>query len=95
MDPYVVLETRMQRLRTATQKGAGKEPAWPNEEMAVDVKYIGDDLHVMIFDEKIASDDIVGEVTLKLSALCANGGIDGWWEITYKGKKAGNIHLYS
>ena len=74
---------------------AGKEPAWPNEHFKIDVKYIGDDMELAIMDENIGSDDTIGAATIKLSALCANAGIDEWFEIQYKGKTAGNIHLKS
>ena len=44
-------------------------------------------------DENVTDSDIVGEASVKLSALCVNGGLDEWWTITYKGKKAGSLHL--
>ena len=44
MDPYVLMETRMQRFRTQTMTDAGKEPVWPDEHAKIDVKYVGDDL---------------------------------------------------
>ena len=44
MDPYVVINTRMQRIRTKTCQEAGKNPVWTNEKIDVEVKYIGDDL---------------------------------------------------
>ena len=28
MDPYVVIETRMQKIRTKVMQGAGKKPVW-------------------------------------------------------------------
>ena len=31
MDPYVIVETRMQRFRTKMQEDAGKTPAWADE----------------------------------------------------------------
>ena len=49
----------------------------------------------MVFDECFSSDDVIGEANIKLSALCANGGIDEWWAIQYKGKEAGYVHLIS
>jgi Ca2+-dependent lipid-binding protein len=53
------------------------------------VKYIGDDLQVEVYDEDTVSNDRVGSVNIKISALCTNGGIDEWFEIQYKGKTAG------
>jgi Ca2+-dependent lipid-binding protein len=48
-----------------------------------------------VFDQDVTSDDKVGEVSIKISSLCTNGGIDEWFEIQYKGKVAGKVHLIS
>ena len=74
---------------------AGKEPVWPDEMAKIDVKYIGDDLHLAIMDEEVGADDIVGSATIKLSAFCTNGGLDEWFRIDYNGDHAGDIHLKS
>ena len=95
MDPYVVCETRMQRIRTKTMEDAGKEVQWPDEFMQIDVKYVGDDLHLAVLDENVTDSDVVGDAIIKLSSLCVNNGIDEWFEIQYKGKKAGDVHLKS
>ena len=58
MDPYVVIETRQQKVRTNTLQGAGKTPIW-NQSFDIDVKYIGDDLTLTILDEDITSSDRV------------------------------------
>ena len=94
MDPYVEIETRMQRFRTAVKGGAGKEPVW-NETMVIDVKYIGDDLKIWVYDEDLTSSDLVCEGTIKLSSLCVNKGLDEWHELQLNGQKAGHIHLIS
>jgi Ca2+-dependent lipid-binding protein len=84
MDPYCEIEMRMQRFRTATQGGAGFEPSW-NENMVLDVKYIGDDMTVRILDENVIDSDLICEGRIKLSALCVNGGLDEWHQLDYKG----------
>ena len=93
MDPYIIFETREQRHRTKTAHGAGKHPNWHGEVIAFDVKYIGDDLQLKIFDEDPGTDDIVGAATIKLSAFCHNGGIDDWFAIHHHGREAGTVHL--
>jgi Ca2+-dependent lipid-binding protein len=75
-------------------QGAGKTPIW-NETFELDVKYVGDDLKLVVLDEDTTSNDTVGEAGIKISALCNNGGIDEWFEIQHKGKSAGKIHLVS
>ena len=73
-------------------QGAGKTPVW-NQTFNIDVKYIGDDLNVAVYDEDVTSSDLVGQAQIKLSALCVNGGLDEWFGIQYKGKQSGSIHL--
>jgi Ca2+-dependent lipid-binding protein len=75
-------------------QGAGKTPVW-DETFDLDIKYTGDDLVLEVLDEDTASNDSVGTATIKLSALCANGGINEWFEIQHKGKSAGKVHLIS
>jgi Ca2+-dependent lipid-binding protein len=65
---------------------AGKHPVWTNEYVKIDVKYIGDDMHLEVFDEDAVDSDLVGETTIKLSALCMGNGIKEWFEIQFKAK---------
>ncbi len=76
-------------------QNAGKTPKWTNEFFKVDVKYVGDDMHIEVFDEDVCDSDLVGETTTKLSAFCMGQGIDEWFVITHKGKKAGTLHMKS
>ena len=46
-----------------------------------------------VWDEDVTSSDKVGSAVIKLSALCVNGGMDEWFQVQYKGKNCGNIHL--
>ena len=95
MDPYCVISTRMQRIRTKTCNKGGKKPHWENECMEIDVKYVGDDMNLQIFDEDVANSDLVGQSTVKLSSFCSGTGIDDWFDIQHKGKSAGRVHLRS
>lgn len=67
-------------------------PSW-REFFDINVQYLGDDLYLRVLDRDMASVDVVGAATIKLSSLCCNGGTDDWYEIEYKGKSAGKIHL--
>ncbi len=80
MDPFCRLEYREQSFKTKVMQGAGKNPVW-NEAFTFYVKYAGDDLRVYVFDEDTVSSDRIGEATIKMAALCLNGGIDEWFEI--------------
>lgn len=92
MDPYACFQMRDQSYKTKVLDGAGKLPKW-NEVWDIDVKYVGDDMQIQVFDKDVTSSDLVGETQIKLSSLCVNGGMNEWFDIQYKGKKAGTIHL--
>ena len=93
MDPYVVMTTGAQRIRTKTLQEAGKNPVWSNEVFDVEVKSIKDVLHMQVFDEDPTSSDLVGESKIILSSLVINDGLDDWFVIRFKGKKVGTVHL--
>ena len=59
MDPYCVLQVREQKFQTVTKDGAGKAPVW-NQTFEVDVKYIGDDFFLTVFDKDVTSSSTVG-----------------------------------
>ena len=63
MDPYVVIETRNQKLKTRTLDGAGKTPKW-DQVFDVDVKYIGDDMKITVYDEDLTASDLVSSIFL-------------------------------
>ena len=92
MDPFCVLNYREQQFKTKVKQNAGKLPKW-DETFEIDVKYIGDELYIGVKDEDLTKADVIGDGQLKLSALCVNGGLDEWFDIFYKGKNAGKIHL--
>ncbi len=88
MDPFCKIQYRDQNITTTVQKNAGKLPRW-NETFDINVQYQGDDVHLEVLDEDITKNDVVGSSTFKMSSLCVNQGIDTWFDIQYKGKKAG------
>jgi len=63
--------------------------------MDIDVKYVGDDMTVQIFDEDVIGSELVGETVIKLASLCIGSGLDEWFGIQYKGKSSGTVNLRS
>ena len=94
MDPYCIIKLRDAEYRSKTLNNAGKLPKW-NETFVINVKYIGDDMTITCYDEDVTTSDLIGAVDFKISALCIAGGLNDWFNIQYKGKKAGTIHLKS
>ena len=69
MDPYVVIESRQQKLKTRVLQGAGKKPKW-NQTFDIDVKYIGDDISFIVYDEDVTSSDEVRRKENHLNMSC-------------------------
>jgi Ca2+-dependent lipid-binding protein len=71
-------------------------PAWADEVIEVDVKYIGDDIHFAVMDDEDMADESIGSCVVKISSFISNEGkMDDWWEIQYEGKSAGHLHMKS
>ena len=93
MDPFVAIQYRQQQFKTSAKDG--KNPEW-NEAFDIDVKYVGDDMVIIVWDKCTEGDDKVGEMNIKASSLCpSSAGIDDWFPLHYKGKQVGQLHLKS
>ncbi len=93
MDPYLELSIGgVQVHKTKTLDEAGKNPQW-NEECSFEVKDLNVEVQFKVSDEDYGSDDIVGEGKCTLADLCANGGMDGNFDILHKGSGAGTVHF--
>ena len=69
-------------MRTNTQNNAGKNPIW-NETKDIDVKYIGDDMTITVFDENLTNSSEVASAVIKLSSFCIDDGIDEWFALQH------------
>ena len=49
--------------------------------MTIDVKYVGDDCFIQVFDEDMTDSDLIGETNVKLSTFCVGTGIDEWYDL--------------
>ena len=79
-------------MRTQTIEDAGKTPVW-NETFDLNVRQINDDIALRVMDENVNANTEIGTCSLKLAALCVNGGLENWWPISYGPKQAGRIHM--
>ena len=67
MDPYVELFIGGVRVyKTEVKDDAGKNPVW-NEECTYEVKDRGLEVRLIVSDEEVFSDDVIGERTMQLS----------------------------
>lgn len=95
MDPYVKFKVRDFRWKSAVHENGGKKPKWSNQHFSIDVKYLGDDIEFTVFDEDRGKDELIGDGETKISAFCVDKHFDEWFDIEFKGKHAGKIHLKS
>ena len=63
MDPYATIQTGQQTFKTKVIQGGGKTPKW-DQEFEIDVKNIGDDIHVKVLDEDVTTSDLVSTKSL-------------------------------
>ena len=66
---------------------------WLGEMLTFDVKYIGDDISLSIWDDDPGKDDLIGTSEIKISSLCVGSGLDEWFKLFFHGREAGVIHL--
>ena len=96
MDPYIKFKCREHQWKTSIMANAGEHPKWEKDNVwEFPVMELGGALHFTVMDEDATYDDKVGEGQANLSTFAAGGGIDEWYDIQYKGQKAGKIHLIS
>ena len=93
MDPYVIIYYGTLEHRTTTIDNAGKNPEWTNEVFDFYVINIDDTIRLEVWDEDLATDDLVGESTIVLKELAIDDGFDDWFMIRNKGKKVGAVRL--
>ncbi|XP_026427407.1 elicitor-responsive protein 1-like isoform X1 [Papaver somniferum] len=90
MDPYVVIKFGDQKRKsTVSRTGQGKTPVW-NEKLKLDVEYAGNirdehpqyKLSFKIMDkDRFSKNDFVGELTIYVDDLLAQGMVNGKAEI--------------
>ena len=93
MDPYVVISNKKHSVRTNTIENGGKTPCW-NECIELEVVNISDDILLRVMDENIASNAEIGRCSIKLGAMCVNGGLENTWPIAFGNDRAGRIQLH-
>ena len=91
-DPFTELSIRLQKFKTKTHEDGAKAPVW-NETTTMDVLDPSEEMTVQVFDEDYTSNDLICEGTISLSALCIDTPVDNWFQLQYKGKPSGKIHL--
>jgi len=93
MDPYCKMTMREQEWQSKTCERGSKHPKWDNECVDLDVKYIGDDIYYVFYDDDPGKDEKICQGVSKVSTWCAEPESDFWIDLEYKGKHAGKAHF--
>jgi len=93
MDPYCKMTMREQEWQSKTCERGSKHPKWDNETVDLDVKYIGDDIYYVFYDDDPGKDEKICQGVSKVSTWCAEPESDFWIDLEYKGKHAGKAHF--
>ncbi|CAN6461796.1 unnamed protein product [Victoria cruziana] len=75
MDPYVIITCRTQEQRSSVAAGRGTEPEW-NETFLFNLSEGVSEISLKIMDsDKLNDDDFVGEASIHLEPLFADGNL--------------------
>ncbi|TVU15099.1 hypothetical protein EJB05_38601 [Eragrostis curvula] len=75
MDPYALLKCRSQEQKSSVASGKGSDPEW-NETFVFTVSHSATELIIKLLDSDGGTDDdFVGEATIPLEAVYAEGSI--------------------
>lgn len=91
MDPYVILKLKGVVYKSETSKDGGKTPKW-NEEFELSCNDPSEIIEVKVMEDGgIINDDDIGRCQIKLSQFMYGKGINEWFVLLWKNKKAGEI----
>ena len=95
MDPYCVIKLGGQAQKTAVKLNAGKFPEW--DDRLVFRKTTETEICIRVWDrDRAKRDDLIGETNLPIHSLIGSSHeFDGWIDLKYKNKLAGQIRIQS
>ena len=94
MDPFVVVQYKTQKERTKTVEGGGKNPKWKNEKFEFKIEQLTDKITFRCFDEDSIVDDNLGELTVAVKFLFAEGTTSSeCLKLKYKGKASCDLYI--
>ena len=99
MDPYVKLIIGGEQVyKTEVKDDMGKNPVW-NEECTYEVKDRTLEIKLIVSDEEVFRDEVIGERTMQLSQLLrldndsCTGSVESNYTISYENQSAGTIRM--
>ncbi|KAI8090061.1 uncharacterized protein BX664DRAFT_281493 [Halteromyces radiatus] len=91
-DPFCVFRLGEEAKKTKTDYRGGQHPVW-DDQVNLIVPEGKVKMRVQLFDEDAKREDLISEADIDISTVIKEGEQDGWFPLTYKGRKAGEIYL--
>ncbi|CAO3647917.1 unnamed protein product [Cunninghamella blakesleeana] len=91
-DPFCVFRLGEDAKKTKTDYRGGQYPIW-DDQVNLMVPEGKTKMRVQIFDEDAKKEDLISETDLDLTEVIKEGEQDGWFQLMFKGRKAGEIYL--
>ena len=94
MDPYCTITFKNQKFKTRIHNGGGKKPIW-GDTFSIETTSPTEEIVLRCWDQDVTTSDPIGFVTIKLSSLMINCGVEDWFPIMFENKTAGEIFIKS
>ncbi|KAF9124305.1 hypothetical protein BG015_005114 [Linnemannia schmuckeri] len=96
-DPFILFKLGNVSKRSSTDVRGGQRPRWKDDQ--INIKMYESDakdatsLYVTCLDEDHQKNDFIGNCVINLAKVLDYGEHDDWFELTFKGREAGELQL--
>ncbi|KAF9216957.1 hypothetical protein BGZ59_007227 [Podila verticillata] len=96
-DPFILFRLGNVSKRGVTDVRGGQRPVWKDDQINI-YMYESDakdakSLYVTCLDEDPKKNDLIGDCVINLAKVLEQGEQDDWFELSYKGREAGQLLL--
>ncbi|KAF9580119.1 hypothetical protein BGW38_003364, partial [Lunasporangiospora selenospora] len=96
-NPFILFKLGNVSKRSSTDVRGGQRPRWKDDQITI-LMYESDakdakSLYVSCLDEDKQKNDLIGDCVINLAKVLEQGEQDDWFELTYKGREAGELML--
>ncbi|KAG0364230.1 hypothetical protein BC939DRAFT_531523 [Gamsiella multidivaricata] len=96
-DPFILFKLGNVSKRSSTDIRGGQRPRWKDDQINI-FMYQSDakdatSLYVTCLDEDPQKNDLIGDCVINLAKVLEQGEHDDWFELSFKGREAGELML--
>ncbi|KAF9112490.1 hypothetical protein BGX27_003281 [Mortierella sp. AM989] len=96
-DAFILFKLGNVSKRSSTDVRGGQRPRWKDDQITI-LMYESDakdakSLYVSCLDEDHQKNDLIADCVINLDRVLEQGELDDWFELTYKGREAGELML--